>query len=96
MQEALGTRMPTRILLLCCLEVLLVRVNNLLQRDAHVLREVLTGGVELHYAAACVVLGMPDDLIGGSLKSCASHRAHDAHAQHAQHAQPALQATRLR
>ena len=47
--------------------MLLVGIHNLLQRDAHVLCQVLARGVELHDTTAGVVLGVPDDLIGCSL-----------------------------
>ena len=55
------------LLLLGSFEVLLVRIDELLQGYAHVLGQVLTCRVELHDASAGVVLSMPDDLVSCSL-----------------------------
>lgn len=50
-----------RFLLFGSLEMLLVRVDERLQRHSHVLCKVLSGWVELHHTTASVVLGMPND-----------------------------------
>ena len=50
-----------RVLLFGRLEVLLVRVDERLQRHSHVLCKVLSGWVELHHTTTSVVLGMPND-----------------------------------
>ena len=62
-------RIRVLLLLLGRFEVLLMRVNQGLKRNPHVLGQVLPGGVELHHSSPSVVLGLSPSTTNYSMQN---------------------------